>query len=274
VILSLGQTSVAQTIPHIAPSAKPYKLGIFPYLPARQLEGLFSPIAALFGEELDREVQFKSSLSYEIFMENLRTREYDVAFVQPFDYVTIARPAGYVPLASPDKPLSAIIIVRSDSPIASLDDLRGKVLALPPKVAAVSHMIKSHLNKNGLVPGRDVSVLHRKSFSSCMHHVLIDEADACGTALPALRFFTEKMKTKMKIIDSTATIPSAVFVVHKDIPDAHREKLLSVIVGFSETRTGQTLLEKGKLQRFRPISDQEYDIVREFEKYNIQSRSH
>jgi phosphonate transport system substrate-binding protein len=239
-------------------------LGVFPHLPPRELEKVYAPIAALLSEALGRKVQFRSSSSYQKFMKKLDQQAFDIVMVQPFDYVRIADKFGYVPIAARDEALSAIVVVPMDSALTNLESLKGKKVALPPSVAAVSLLLKAALKEKGMQAG-DVQISHYRSHISCMQQVVIGAVDACGTAAPALRFFADKMDTKLKIIAETRKIPHTLFAAHPKISAGEREKILQTLKAMSATENGRRLLQRGKLKPFIPVTDQAYDVVRNFQ---------
>ena len=143
IFLACIANASAESIP--TPNPTPYMMGVFPHLPPSELEKVFSPMAADIGKHLHREIQFRSGSSYKKFTELLHRQIFDVVFVQPFDYIKIADMYGYLPLATRSEPLTAVIVVPEDSKINKVEDLRGKRIALPPEVAAVSHLAKGYL---------------------------------------------------------------------------------------------------------------------------------
>lgn len=254
---------IASSVEPMSVQTKNYVFGVFPHLPPRELEKVYAPIAAALGEALGQRVEFRSSSSYERFMENLDQEEYDIVFAQPFDYIKAADDHGYLPLATRDEPLATIVVVQKGSPLKGLEDLRGKKIAMPPKVAAVSYLFRAYLEKNGIYPGKDVKLSYHRSHVSCMQQVIISAADACATAAPALRFFTHKMNVDLNIIAQTPSIPHTLFAVHPRIKEADRKKLLSTILSWKDSKSGQELLKRGKLKPFIQVKDSDYDIVRE-----------
>ena len=245
---------------------RPYILGVFPHLPPRELEKVFAPIAAAMGKALGHKVLFRSSSTYNKFMVNENKEIYDILFTQPFDYIKVADHYGYLPLATRDEPLATIVVVQKGSLITSLDDLKGKKIALPPKMAAVSILFRVYLKKHGIVPDKDVKLTYHRSHVSCMQQVIIGAADACGTAAPALRYFTSKMKVNLDIIAKTPSIPHTLFAVHPRVPERDRKRLLQTILSWGKTEAGHKLLQRGRLKPFIKITDKDYDIVRQYSK--------
>lgn len=195
-------------------------------------------------------------------MSNLDKQEYDIVFVQPFDYVEIADKYGFRPLVTRNKPLPAVLVVKPDSPYKKVTDLRNKTISLPPPVAAMSYLIKDYLKKNGLTPNKDVTIVHHRSHASCMRSVILGKAQACGTAGPAIRFFQAKMKVKLKVIAKTKGIPSTLFATHPRVSEKERSKLLKQISTWPDTTEGKKLLKAVKVEKFIPIKDEAYNGVR------------
>lgn len=245
-----------------------YVLGVFPNLPPRELEKIFAPMAAEISKVVGKPVILRTSPTFQKFMQQLDSQEFDIAFVQPFDYVDIADKYGYLPLATRQEELSAILVTKPDSAIREVNDLKGKIIALPPEVAAVSYLIKDYLATNGLEVGKDVTLLYQRSHVICMRMVMSGKADACGTAIPAQRFFQNKMKVTLRIIGKSKSIPHTLFCVHPRVPESSRDKIKQLILSWGDTDKGQQMLKRGRFNPLIPITNKDYDIVRRMKKGN------
>lgn len=253
---------VAPSTPFAGGGKQAYIMGVFPYLPPRELEKVFSPMAADLGKAIGRPVLFRTSSTYRKFMQQLDNQVFDIAFVQPFDYIHIADKYGYRPLATRQEVLTAVIVTKPDSPLSGIRDLENKTVSLPPQVAAVSHLITDLVNDNNLMPGKNIRLTYHRSHISCMQQVLIGSADACGTAAPALRFFQHKMNITLKTIARSVAIPNTLFSIHPRIPAQDRQMIHDRILQWGKTAAGKQLLARGRLKPMRPIKDADYDIVR------------
>lgn len=246
--------------------AKEYLMGVFPHLPTSELEKVFSPMAADLGKAINKPIMFRSSSTYVKFMEKLDQEIFDIAFVQPFDYIRVADKFGYRPLATRKQKLSALVVTKLQSPMKSVKDLKGKTIALPPKVAAVSQLLNGYFRRNGLIPGKDITLSYHRSHLSCMRQILIGEADACGTAAPALRFFEHKIKMTLKTITKSNAIPHTLFIIHPRIQKKEREIIRKRILNWGKTEAGKKMLSQGRLRPFVNVKDKDYDIVRQLAK--------
>ena len=261
--ITMCSSAIAHELQHSDVSEKKeLVLGVFPYLAPRQIEIIYAPMTAALTEALGRHVHLTSGLSYDKFMNSVTEEMYDLVFVQPFDYVTIADAHGYVPLVTRDEPLPAIIVVREDSPLNSVAELRDKIIALPPESAAVSRLVGDHLSKSGYDRNWEDRLQYQKSHFACMHQVMVGSADACGTAWPALRFFQQKTDAKLRVISTTMAIPNSLFAAHPRVSPEDRRKIVDTILSWPQTEAGRKLLERAKVKAFVTIEDSAYDVVR------------
>lgn len=245
---------------------KPYEIGVFPYLPLAKIQELYAPMATDFEAKLGRQVRLSSKAEYATFEEELSKETYDIAFVQPFDYVGAHDKHGYLPLARRGEDLEALIVVRHNSPLKTIKDLKGKTVANPPVGAAVSHLTNMALQDAGINPKTGVKRDYGKNHFTCMQSVLIGAADACGTAEQALLHFEKEkqMTTRFRVLHKTARIPHALFVVHKRVPKKDRDTLLKTILDWPKTEEGKKIIDGGQFIPFVAAKDADYHVVRRY----------
>jgi phosphonate transport system substrate-binding protein len=252
-------------IPAIAGQAEERQtliFGVFPYLPTAQLEQLYAPVAADLSAATGLEVQLRSRPSFDLFREELAQQRYDLVYIQPFTYERVARQHGYDSVARPSLPLRAIFIVRSDSDIQGIDQLRGTTLSMPPKRAAVSLLGSATLRRHNLIPGHDLRVIYQNNHGACLRAVLIRKSSACVTARAPLEVLTARTGVHFRILDYSDEIPGATYAVHRRLPAAVRSAITGRIVNWHRTEAGRMLLESLKIPAFVYSSNEDYLPVR------------
>ena len=244
---------------------KPYEFGVFPNLPLARIYELHAPMASDFEAKLGRSVRLSSKAAYAAFGEELRKETYDIALVQPFDYVDAHDKHGYLPLARRGEALEAVIVVRQDSPVASLKDLKGRIVSNPPADAAVSQLTSMAFRDAGIDPQTGVKRYYGRNHYACLQSVVIGAADACGTAEQALRTIEKQTQpARFRIVHKTASIPHALFVAHKRVSQKDREILLQTILGWPGNETGRKILDAGDFVPFIAAKDADYEVVRRY----------
>ena len=223
-------------------------------------------MATDFEAKLGRQVRLSSKAAYATFEQELRKETYDIAFVQPFDYVDAHDKHGYIPLARRAGGLEALIVVRRDSPLKTIKDLQGKTVANPPVDAAVSHLTSMVLRDAGIDPETGVKRYYGKNHFACLQSVLIGAADACGTAEQPLRTIEKErqMTTRFRILHKTVRIPHALFAAHRRVSQRDRDILLETILGWPNTEEGKKILDGGQFIPFVAAKDSDYEVVRRY----------
>ncbi len=234
-----------------------YRFAVFPFISASRLETIFAPIAAHLSHSLGRPVLYQSSESFDSFKQLLQSGKPDIAYIQPFDYVLIAKPLGYIPVVT-NQPLSSVILTLQDSALTDLKQLRGKRLGLPPQGAAISILAKSTLADIGL-HSQDVDLHHFKNHSACMQQLLARRVDACAAAPRPRSVFEGKMRVKFKQLAESKAIPSTLFVVSSRISEQQRDLIREDLLALRESSKPGAIFNYSEGTLLVKASDGDYD---------------
>jgi len=262
-LLPLPSTHAAE--PATALEKPGYKFGAFPMIAVGQIDKVFSPVAAELARVLGQPVLFRTKPTFAEFRQELSRETYDFAVVQPFDYVLAHDKYHYLPLAHFEKPLVTSIMVLQDSPLRSLQDLKGTTIALPPITAATTQMGKKALLDAGFDLKHDVSLEYTKSQDSCLQLVLVKAASACTSSPRSVHVFEEKWGKHFRTLFETPGIPNTLFVVHRRVSKEVRELLLKTVTSWPDSsEVGREFVKLNNNLRLLPAADAEYDVVRRF----------
>jgi len=243
---------------------KDYIFGVFPYLSASKMDKIYSPASQVLAKSLTHGVKFRTSSTFKRFLGKLKSSYYDFALIQPFWYPVAVDQNSYLPLVRMKEPFVSLIMVIEDSPIKTVNDLKGKVIATPPSFVPVVHMAKRALKDAGFSLDKDVKFKAFKTVESCFQHVMIGKADACVAPPFAPAVFEEAMNLKLRTILQSDAIPNLSLVVHPRVPEATRNKIAEELISWVDTEKGQELLSNMQTREFVRIDDKEYDVVRQF----------
>lgn len=243
-------------------SKNPYVFGVFPFLSADQLQEAFSPLAGDLARQLGRPVLLQTRQGFGAFAQALRRQTYDIALVQPFDYLWAHDRYGYVPVAARSERLAAQFVVRPDSSLRTFADLRGKIVGMPPMSSAMSYLAQDAFREHGMRPGKDLTVRYFKAHDVCLHQLLIGAIDSCVSGIYPVAFFEKTWGVKFRLLAQTHGIPHAVFVVNRRIGVAERDHIARIILSWGNTQTGRGLLNSTHSKPFVPAKDSDYDVLR------------
>lgn len=244
------------------PRNGPMVLGVFPYLPALQIGRRFGPVASSFAEICDTQVSLQTKSTFPAFRNLLLQGHYDIALVHPFFCADAMAEQPYRPLGRLREDLSALIVAPIERRLAQFDDLRGEVVATPPRLSAVFQLVEQELARQGLAGPDGVELELFRTKTACMHAVASGTAAACalpGFALAQLKSF-EPIAMEPKF--ATASIPGIVLIGHGRLGERTLGRLQETVLGWEADVAGRRVLENLGWSGFIPVQAGEYDAAR------------
>ncbi|MCX8085907.1 MAG: phosphate/phosphite/phosphonate ABC transporter substrate-binding protein [Rhodocyclaceae bacterium] len=181
-----------------------------PYLPARRLVALYAPLVPVLEATLKQPIEIASAPDYPQHLARLRAGEYDIVADSLFLPRIAQRELGHIPIARTRAPLEPILVVSRASPVKSLVDLRGAVIAVTDRLAALSVLGLRHLRDQGLVPERDFRLLVSGSHANSLHRLIAGEATAAIVSRTTLKQVDAALATQVREVAPLPTGLSAV----------------------------------------------------------------
>ncbi len=248
---------------------KDYLMGVFPFLPVSNLEGIFAPIAFEISKEIDRPVKLRFTTTYDSFISAIKEETFDIIYIHPFDYVRFGYKSGYRPVAAKSDNLYALFSVKSSSPINRITDLKGKTVGLPPVTGAVTYLALDALRKVGLSINRNITARNFSNHLACLQQLQIGNVDACATSSSTLKTFETQFGLKLKRIGQSTSIPHTMFAVHKRVPSQEQKVIRSFMFSCDllpvDPKLRELFMESANITTghyFKEVNDKDYNVAR------------
>lgn len=250
--------------------ATEYVVGIHPLHNPQRLMELYGPIVDYMNSKVP-EVHFKleASRNYEEFEKKLYAGHF--AFAMPNPYQTVKSVEhGYRIFGKmgDDEVFRGIILVRRDSGIHDVTDLKGKSVAYPAATAlAATMMPQYYLHTHGINVLRDIDNRYVGSQESSIMNVLRGDVAAGATwPVPWKAFVSEHpdLASQLAVKWETESLPNNGWVVRRDIPGPLADQFAQLLFGLQNNAQGRAMLERLPISNFEPASDETYRPVREF----------
>lgn len=191
-------------------------------------------------------------------LQRTRTGYYDI-LLAPSHIIGSAAKHEYIPLASANASNSAKLIVRKDSGIKSLAEMKGKRLCMPHADSLATYLVKGMLNENGLTPKSTFPEIKYARYSqSCLYSLENKLTDVVAVTDDIYK--TWPAREISSVVVESRPVPGVSFAVNKRVPEATREKLLQSIM----TMKGQSktsLLGILHAEKFEASSKENFDYV-------------
>lgn len=236
------------------------------------------PLIRYLEKELGMRVRFQFARDYEAMIKGMEKKIYDLVHLGPKSYVEGHERAGYYAILKPIRHGSAtyrsMIIVRKDSGINTLNDLRGKTFCFTDKESASGYLYpKVLLLKKGIGPDKDFK---RVFFTGTHDGVVLNvyhknfAAGACFDDARKSTFREEPEKIEeLRIIARTPPISNEPFAVRPDLDKKLVKKISKAFLKLGQSPEGREILEAlypgTGLEGYAEAKDSDYDSVREME---------
>lgn len=235
--------------------------GIHPYLKPNKIFKMFKPIADHLSKVTGRQVKIVIGTSYSDILEQHRTGKIDFGYFGPASYVRAKRESGVIPLARimihGRGAFKGVIIVKSESPLTKLSQLRGKIFAFGDRESTLSHYVPHHmLMRNGI----NLSNLDKYAFTGNHDNVVLNVLngtfDAGGVKPAVAKKYLDK---GIRILTESEWIPEHLFAASKKLDPKIRKELQSALL-----HTDVAILKniKSAITGIEPAKNEDYDGLR------------
>ncbi len=253
-----------------AASIKEYIVGIHPLHNPKRLVEVYGPVVDHLNAIIPQaHFQLEASRNYDEFEKKLYNGHFDFAMPNPYQTVRSLKYGYHVfGKMGDDEMFRGIILVRKDSGINKVTDLKGKKVSYPALTAlAATIMPQYYLHTHGIDVNRDIENLYVGSQESSIMNVLRGHVVAGATwPVPWKTFQQEhpEMAAQLEVKWQTDTLPNNGWVVRNDVPPALAEEVGKALVGLNANQDGRTMLERLGITHFEQATDETYKSVRQY----------
>jgi phosphonate transport system substrate-binding protein len=266
---SIGALTFPLTQTVRAASAKPLRLAVFPRRNASVTYSMFMPFTRYLARSLERDVQLEIFKDFTSFWEEFQQKQFDIVHFNQYHYILARHQFGYQAIARNlefgSSTIAGSIIVRNDSGIEAVSDLKGKNILFGGGPRAMQSYIAPVwlLQQAGLEKG-DYKERFAINPPNAVISTYLRRADAAGTGDVIIRL--EMVK---KIIDVGAmqylarTEPMAhlPWAVNPAIDSDLKQQMQQAMLVLKDTPAGQDILDSIRLSGLVKAEDSDYTII-------------
>jgi len=247
-----------------------YIVGIYPLHNPKRLIELYGPIVDSLNAGIPKvHFRLEASRSYEDFEKKLFSGHFDFAMSNPYQAVRSIK-HGYHVFAKMgnDELYRGILLVRKDSGIRKVADVKGKKISYSaPTALAGTMMPQRYLQTHGIDVKRDVDNVYVGSPESSIMNVLLGHVSVGATWIVPWKLFVREnpeMAGQLEVRWQTKPLPNNAWVVRDDIPAMRVQEVAKVLVGLGKTAGGRGMVENLGIFRFEFASNETYGPVQQY----------
>jgi len=248
-------------------SKKIYTFGIHPLHNPKRLFEVYQPLVDYINKKIPTiELKLEASRNYDSYNKKLFSGYFDFSLPNPYQTVK-ALEHGYEVFGKmgDDKNFRGIILVRKDSNIKTITDLKGKTISYPAPTALAATMLPQYfLYLHGIDINKDIKNSYVGSQESSIMNVYLKKSQAAATWPPPWKAFIKKRPNVAKEVEvkwETSSLPNNGLVVKNIIPQSLVEQISEILFTLHKTNEGKKILQTMELSKFEKADKKRYEDV-------------
>lgn len=211
-------------------------------------------------------LRLEASSSYAAFNEKLRDRKVHFALPNPYQTV-LSQDYGYRIFGKMDRDedFRGIILVRRNSPVTTVEGLKGATVAFPaPTALAATLMPELFFKEHGLDPKTEITQLFAGTHDSVLLSVCIGTSTAACTWPLAWEGFQREQPDMARLLVlrwQTETLPNNGLVALESVPEHVRSKVAQAFFQLHESPESLRILHMAGASRYVPADNATYEPV-------------
>jgi phosphonate transport system substrate-binding protein len=265
--LALGPTPMALAAD---PNPALLKVALLPDENASALIKRNQPLKDYLEKELGKTIELIVTTDYSSMIEAMRFGRIDIAYFGPLSFVLAKSKSDIEPFAAMvtdgKATYRSVVIANAQSGVNTFLDIKGKKMVYGDRASTSSHLIpKSMLAEAGLVQDRDYQQNFVGAHDAVAVNVANGNGDAGGLSEVIWKSLVERKlidASKVKVLGYSKEYPQYPWTMRSDLTPDLKDKVRKTFLGLKDP----VVLKNFKAEGFAPITNKDYDVIREMGK--------
>lgn len=231
---------------------------------------MYHPLAQYLSSHIEREVRVETTTDYPLFWQALESARYHVVHVNQYQYVRAHKEKGYRAIAKNEEAgratIAGALLVRNDSGITSIQQLKGKTIVFGgDRTALMSYILPTYLlRQSGLRPDDYTEI-----FSTAPPNVALAvyfkqaNAGATGDVVLEMPFVKDKIDvTQLRYLVRGEAVAQLPWAVRSDLSETDVKALRGALLAVKQAENHDKILTSASLTNILPAEDGDYDVIR------------
>lgn len=227
-----------------------------------------APLKVYLERTLGKDIELIVTTNYASMIEAMRLGRIEVAYFGPLSYVLAKSKAPgieafAVGLSQGSPTYKSIIIARSDGPVKTLADIRGKTVGFGDFASTSSHLIpRALLARNGIVGGTDYKYVLLGTHDAVVRAVESGKVQAGGLSQDIFKSLVAKGSidgSKVIVLAESNPIPNYPITMQGYLAPELKASIKKAFLDLNQ----KDILKTFRADGFAATDDHAYDVLRE-----------
>lgn len=242
----------------------PLQMGVLPYVSSEQLFKNFLPLKNYLETKLKQRIIMSTAPNFKTYVQRAARGDYDIYLTAPHFALLAETTQHYRRLSRFSHELNGYVVVRRNSTIQQIEDLRGRTVTTPDKLAIISMLGEQLLHKHGLSPDMNYQLERSASHNNAILTVYRGGADAAITEPAVYEKFTPDIRRELRVLAKTDRVPHMMLMAHNRLLAKDYEQLKAALLAYTHEGDGRQFFEATGLDSMEPITDADMGQLRLF----------
>jgi len=250
------------------------RLGVFPRRSSQATQKMFRPLADELSAKLGVRVVLETTHDFASFWDNVVNQRYDIVHYNQYHYLKSHKQSGYRVFAQnvefSHTTIAGALLVRRDSDVESVEDLKGKTIVFGGGRGAMQAYITATylLRQAGLKQGDYFEQFALNPPKACIA-AYYRKAAAAGAGGYVLEFphIKKQINTdEMKYLAVSKKMAHLPWAVKNTISADLQKNIQTIMVDLYKSESGKKTLKAAKITKIMPADDKDYNVHRDIVK--------
>ena len=235
--------------------------GVVPQQSPKKLTKTWAPFIKYLSDKTGCDIVFRTQNSIPKFEDELYKGSYDIAYSNPYHYVIAHDKQNHNAVVRFNKKIVGILVVKKNSKLNNLKDLKGKHFLFPAPKAFAATLLPKYEIKNTINYDIDKSkeLKYVNSHDSVYLGIQRGFGDVGGGIMRTFNRF--KGNDSLKILYKTKAYPSHPISISQNLDKETINKIKEALLSMPKS-ISDSISKKG----LKNTSNAEYDVVKELAK--------
>jgi hypothetical protein len=216
---------------------------VLPFFELDLVRSWYGPIGDHIRRESGLELRLAWKPTFADFLRAASRHDFDLVIAPTYTAPILSREFGLVPLGKTGVRPQTVLFVRRESTTSDIQQLRGRRIATPHRLATVSVLARHRLALEGLREGESVEFVDLESHSDVAMHVL-EGRSAAGVAMSlALERLSPVLRSAIRELGRVGEYLDPILLASPELGDARAPALRSAFFSFGRTPDTAPLLD-------------------------------
>lgn len=216
------------------------KFGTLPVISIRRAYEIYAPLIEYFEKSLDQTISLETPPNFKGMFQRILNNDFDLLLSPPHIARLAQKKLGWHPLVMCQPGHHSELMVNASDGPKTLEEFRGKTIAVLDKSALVVIIMLDALAKKGYLIGRDFKVIETRSYESS--ELAVKQGVAQAMIARSQGILGKAERNQMKVLFQAGALPGYVIIAAPSVPKRQQLIWQKQLLVFSATPEARIFL--------------------------------